>query len=100
MRGTWFTITLSKAEVTAGHVGRIDDAFADLLTDAGAPPGAAMFAVLFSDDSEILYFTPSASEIAEDLLKENGAVACLPPVNEGEMVLLVGDVGDERLLSS
>jgi hypothetical protein len=38
--------------------------------------------------------------IAEALLKGNGAVACTPPLNEGDMALLVGQDGDARLLSS
>ena len=100
MAGTWFRITLSKAEVADGHVGRIQDAFEELLDDPHAPSGAAMFGLALSDDSEILYFTPSAAELAEKLLKANGGVACEPPVNEGKMVLLVGTEGDERLLNS
>jgi hypothetical protein len=97
---TWFTMALSRADVAAGDVGRIQDALAELLVDAGAPPGAALFGVVRDDENAILYFTPAASRIAERLLKERGARACLPPVNEGHMVLLVGAKGDQRLLNS
>ena len=93
-------MALSHAEVAAGHVRRIQDAFASLLTDVGAPPGAAMFGLPRDDNGADLYFTPPASRIAKNLLKENGALPCLPPVNEGDMALLVGGKGDHRLLSS
>jgi hypothetical protein len=97
---TWFTIALSRADVAAGHLGRIQDALAQLLIDAGSPAGAALFGVTRDVEGEILYFTPAASRIAERLLKDRGALACLPPVNEGQMALLVGAHGDHRLLNS
>src|ERR1700732_3796451 len=40
---TLFTIALAPAEVDAGHVSRIQDSFAELVIDAGAPTGAALF---------------------------------------------------------
>ena len=97
---TWFTIALSSAEVDARHVSRIQDAFAELVIDAGAPTGAALFGVAREDGGEDLYFTPPAGQMAESLLKANGALACLPPVNDGNMALLVGEDRDQRLLSS
>jgi hypothetical protein len=100
MPSSWFKVALSQAEVAQGHVDRIEDAFAELLIDAGAPPGAAMFGSVHEDGAVDLYFTPPASQVAEVLLKENGAAPCLPPVNEGDIALLVGDKGDQRLLSS
>jgi hypothetical protein len=97
---TWFTIVLSSAQVKAGHVGRIQDAFAELVIGTGAPPGTALFGRARRDGGEDLYFTPLAGQIAEALLKANGALACLPPVDDGTMGLLVGEKGDQRLLSS
>jgi hypothetical protein len=96
----WFKVSLSRAEVVEGHVDRIEDAFAELLIDAGAPPGAAMFGAVNDDGAVELYFSPPASEVAQALLRDNGAAPCLPPVNEGDITLLVGDKDDQRLLSS
>ena len=97
---TWSKISLSQDEVSAGHVDRLQDAFAQVLIEAASPSGAAMFGAARADGGEDLYFTPSASAIAEDLLKVNGAVPCPTPLNEGDMALLVGEDGDSRLLSS
>jgi hypothetical protein len=97
---TWSKISLSQDEVSAGHVDRLQDSFAQVLIEVAASSGAAMFGAARPDGGEDLYFTPSASAIAEDLLKGNGAVACPPPLNEGDMALLVGEDGDARLLSS
>jgi len=75
--------------------------FAELVIDAGAPPGAALFGRALEDGGEDLYFTPPAGLVADALLKANGAVACLPPVNDSStMLLLVGEDRDQRLLSS
>jgi hypothetical protein len=38
--------------------------------------------------------------MADALLKANGARACLPPVDDGTMALLVGEKGDQRWPSS
>ena len=38
--------------------------------------------------------------LLEAMLKGNGALPCPPPVNEGDVALLVGEDGDARLLSS
>lgn len=97
---TWFTIALSPAEVKAGHVSRMQDAFAQRVIDARAPTGAALFGRAREDGGEDLYFTPPAGQIAKALLKANGALACLPPVDEGTIELLVGEEGDRRFLSS
>jgi hypothetical protein len=97
---TWFQMSLSPENVSAGHVDRIQDTFAELLIDASAPPGAAMFGASRDDGGADLFFTPSAAKIAADLLKQNGAVACLPPVTDGNIALLVGEKADQRLLSS
>lgn len=96
---TWFRISLTSAQVAEGHVDRIQDTFAELLIDASAPPGAAMFGMA-RDDGVDLYFTPPAARVAEELLKENGAAPCLPPINEGDITLMVGEKTDQRLLSS
>jgi len=97
---TWSRISLSPDEVSAGHVDRLQDSFAQALIEAPATAGAAMFGAARADGGEDLYFTPTATAVAEALLKGNGAVACPPPLNEGEMALLVGQDGDARLLSS
>ena len=97
---TWSLISLSRDEVSAGHVDRLQDAFAQVLVDVPGSSGAAMFGAARADGGEDLYFTPSATAIAEGLLKGNGAVPCPPPLNEGDMALLVGEDGDARLLSS
>ena len=97
---TWFKISLSQPQVAAGHVDRIQDTMAELLIDSGAPPGAALFGAPREDGGADLYVTASAATIAADLLKANGAVPCLPPVNEGNIGLLVGEKTDQRLLSS
>ena len=97
---TWSKISLSQQEVAAGHVDRLQDAFAHMLIDAAPNSGAAMFGAPRADGGEDLYFTPSATAIAEHLLKGNGALPCPPPVNEGDVALLVGEDGDTRLLSS
>ncbi len=76
------------------------DAFAERLAYASGPTGAAMFSRAREDGGEDLYFTPVASQIAKALLKANGAVACLPPVDDGTMELLGGQDDDRRLLSS
>ena len=98
--GTWSKISLSQDEVSAGHVDRLQDSFAQVLIDVAASSGAAMFGAARTDGGEDLYFTPSATALAEDLLKGNGAEPCPPPLNEGDMALLVGEDGDGRLLSS
>lgn len=100
MAGTWFTIPVVSADVSAGHVNQIRDAFIDLLNEAGAPHGAAMFGVARSDGGQDLYFTPVAGVLANAWLKAHAAVACLPPVNEGDINLLVGHAVDRRLLNS
>ena len=100
MAGTWFTISLVPADVSAGYVTQIRDTFIDLLNDAGAPHGAAMFGVARSDGGQDLYFTPAAGVLANAWLKAHAAVACLPPVNEGDTNLLVGHDADRRLLNS
>lgn len=97
---TWSKISLSQEEVAAGHVDRLQDAFAQTLIAATPSSGAAMFGAPRDDGGEDLYFTPSATAIAEHLLKGNGALPCPPPVNEGNVALLVGEDGDARLLSS
>ena len=97
---TWSKISLSAAEVSAGHVDRLQDAFAHMLIEAAPASGAAMFGAPRADGGEDLYFTPSATAIAEHLLRGNGALPCPPPVNEGDVALLVGEDGDTRLLSS
>ena len=93
-------ITLLAAEVEAGHVSRVQDAFAERMMVARAPTGAALFGRAREDGGEDLYFTPPAGQIAKALLKANGALACPPPVDDGTMELLVGKEGDQRLLSS
>jgi hypothetical protein len=97
---TWFTIAFSAAEVEAGHVSRLQDAFAERAIKTRAPTGAALFGREREDGGEDLYFTPSAGQIARALLKAQGALACLPPVDDGAMELLVGEERDRRLLSS
>jgi hypothetical protein len=97
---TWSKISLSRDEVAAGHVDRLQDSFAHALIEAGAASGAAMFGAARPDGGEDLYFTPLATAATEELLKRNGAVPCPPPLNEGDMALLVGEDGDSRLLSS
>ena len=98
---TWFTIALSPAEVEAGHVSRMQEALAKRVIDArAATTGGAMFGRAREDGGADLYFTPRAGQIAKALLKANGALASLPPVDEGTMELLVGEEGDQRLLSS
>jgi hypothetical protein len=38
---TWFRISLSREQVEAGHISRIEEAVADLFAGAGSPAGAA-----------------------------------------------------------
>jgi hypothetical protein len=104
---TWFHISLSAEQLAAGHLERIRDKFTDLFIAAGSPVGAAMFSTtvnrvhLENDDvGAILYLNPPAIDVAADFLRHNGAVPCLPPVNEGDVTLMVGHEGDQRLLSS
>jgi hypothetical protein len=97
---TWFTIALLPAEVEAGRISRMQDAFAERVMDAGAPTGATPFGRVREDGGVDLYFTPPAGQIARVLLKTSGALACLPPVDHGTMELLAGEEGDQRLLSS
>jgi hypothetical protein len=93
-------IALLPAEVAAGHVRRMKDAFAERAIAAGAPDGAALFGRAREDGGKDLYFTPLAGQIATTLLMANGAVACLPPVDDGTMKILIGEASDRRLLSS
>ena len=100
MASTWFTIALSREQVEAGHLDRIRDAFAGLFVAAGSPHGRALFSLRANDGSEALYFHPSSVDLAKELLSDNGAVPCLPPLDEGQIELLVGHQADQRLLSS
>ena len=99
MANTWFRITLSREQVAAGHISRIEEAVAALFAAAGSPPGAAVFG-LPHDQGEDLFFTPPAAVLAEDVLHANGGVPSAPPVDEGDVSLLVGHSVDVRLLSS
>lgn len=100
MSGTWFRISLSGEQVAAGHFERIRDSFTDLFIAAGSPAGTAMFTVPGDDGGIDLYVNPSAVDVAQDFLKQNSAIACPPPLNEGGLTLVVGHQGDQRLLSS
>ena len=97
---TWFKIALSKQQVKTGHLERIRETFADVFIARGAPAGAAMFSGNANDTGQTLYFNALAANLAETLLKDNGAIRCLPPLDDGGMTLLVGHEGDERLLRS
>jgi hypothetical protein len=85
---------------TVASGSRMQEAFAERVMDARVPTGAALFGRVREDGGVDLYFTPLAGQIAKALLKANGALACLPPVDDGTMELLVGAKGDQRLLSS
>jgi hypothetical protein len=98
--GTWFKIGLSREQVAAWHVSRLVDAFGALFVVAGSPSGAALFGIPRDDGGENLYFTPSASALASELLKANGAQPSDPPIDDGAGSLLVGHSADVRLLSS
>ena len=97
---SWFVIALSQEQVSAGHLSRIVETFTDLFIAAGSPPGAAMFGASREDGGSDLYLNPSAARLAKDLIPANGARPCPPPLDEGEVELLVGHDGDRRLLSS
>jgi hypothetical protein len=97
---TWFMIGLSHLQVAAWTVGRLEEAFEALFLAAGSPRGAALFTIIRDDGGEDLYFTPSASALARKLLKANGGQPSDPPVDDGTMALLVGNIADRRLLSS
>ena len=84
----------------SGHLERIRETFADLFIASGSPAGAAMFSAAGADEGERIYFNPPASDLGAALLKENGALRCQPPLGDGDLTLLVGHRGDERLLIS
>jgi hypothetical protein len=52
------------------------------------------------DDGGADLLHPWLASVSVALLKQNGAVACLPPVSDGNIALLVGEKADQRLLSS
>jgi hypothetical protein len=88
---TWFLIALLPADAAAGDVRRMRDAFADRAIDAGTPDEAALFGGAREDGGKDLYFTPLAGQIARSLLVANGAVACLAPVDDGTMKIIIGE---------
>jgi hypothetical protein len=99
MTSTWFRISLSRKQVEAGHIGRIEEDVTALFAAAGSPAGAAVFA-LQRDGGEDLFFTPIAAALAEKVLHANGGTPSAPPLDDGDIALLVGHSVDVRLLSS
>src|SRR5438067_2321079 len=98
--GTWFRIALSRDQVAAWHVSRLEDAYGALFAAAGSPYGAALFGLARDDGGEDLYFTPLAAALAPKLLKANRGHPSDQPVDEGTVSLLIGRRGDVRLLSA
>jgi hypothetical protein len=77
---SWYMITLSSADISAGKPKQLQEAFDYIFCATGAQRGAAMFDVL--DDSRRLgdfYFSPDALRIGRPLLAAFGGGECSAP---------------------
>jgi hypothetical protein len=86
---TWYKVSLSEADISAGKGHALQNAFAALLAAKSAPADAAMFEKVDNRPPYVCFFTPGAFRIAEFLLRSYGAIPCEKPIGH-QVVLLAG----------
>jgi hypothetical protein len=90
---SWYKITLSRAEVTAGVKQQIMDKFLQLYLTAGGPSAMALLNTLLDDDirtrQSTLYFTPACFPACLSLVTTYSGMPCDEPTEPVE--LLIGD---------
>jgi hypothetical protein len=93
---SWYKVTLPFKDCgIAGQGKQLQDAFAArLIVHGGRPRDAALFSQTSHDyESVHYYFSPSAMQIARDLIEKSGGVPCPVPVRRLKFALEVGDAG-------
>ncbi|AMC34552.1 hypothetical protein VN23_08020 [Janthinobacterium sp. B9-8] len=95
---TWYTVSLSSADISSQKHIAIQDAFEILFMACQAPADAAMFALNEpGNPNYVVYFSPSAATLASLLISSYGGVSCTRPTSS--VSLLVGHANArERLL--
>jgi hypothetical protein len=76
MRMSWYKVTLSGDDITAGKNTSLQDDFTTLWINAGSPRDAGMF---WSPSTHDYYFSLGASEIATGLIARYLGLECTAP---------------------
>lgn len=96
---SWFKVTLTHNQVSAGEMLKIPEEFQDLYIASGMPQNMALFCSaepISPDELAILYFSPASATIASALISKYSGVPCEAP--KGELPWLAGDKGARSLL--
>lgn len=85
----WVRTRMTAEEAARGGWARLQDAFEEAFTRAGAPQGAAMFMCHAANRDCEFYFTAAAVRVFTPWLRDIAFERCAPPPREGS-ALLVG----------
>jgi hypothetical protein len=85
---TWYKVTLSSADISAGRQVEMEDAFYGLFVKSESPKeaGVGMFS-LIDDTQYVFYFSPGAAQLAMPLINAYGGVPCEAPRRSDVRVL-------------
>ncbi len=81
---SWHRVIIADSELAGVSAGGLMQGFSRAFLEAGLPNDAAVFHGRNEAMDHIYYFSPTASAIAENTLKEFSAVACPKPENLGD----------------
>jgi hypothetical protein len=89
---SWFEILLTKEQVRAGEIKRLQQGFRDAFHEAGWPNEMGLFAGIPRINGEHpFYFTPACSRFAEAFISEYSGRPCEKPKKTAfEPSLLIG----------
>ena len=87
----WHRVELSGEQVQLGALGNLVNRYSETRLKAGGPRNAAMYSRQMADGSVSVFFSPRASELAGELLREYEAESCEQPTG---VSMLVGDQSD------
>jgi hypothetical protein len=90
----WKRVTLTDADISAGHAHRLQAAFEERFIAAGAPSAAAMYG---NEDviteGHHFFFSPAAAIIAGSLLSDYTVTDCSEPDSQRVVVLARNETG-------
>jgi len=87
----WYTVRFSNDEVANGRHMALQDAFAKIFIQSGAPIDAGMFGSIAPGLADC-YFSPGAARIAMPLIAAYHGVVCQAP-RQADMAILVANHG-------
>ncbi len=87
----WHRVQLSADQVQLGALGNVVNRYSEKRLRAGGPRNAAIYSRQVADGAVSVFFSPGASELATELLREYAAESCEQPT---DVTMLVGDQSD------